>query len=104
MALAEKMKTIFLGHVSRKATINDLPDKIQLTVCGRRNERVTVRLLDSTHKPLRFFDEGYVTELDFTIPLYRESLVVDFAKPSAGEYTFEITTPAGTTLLTYLAA
>jgi hypothetical protein len=104
MALITRMKTIQFGHVSPQATIKELPDKLQLSVCGRKNEQATVRLMDSSGQLRSFFDEGFTTALEFTIPPDRESLEIDFAKPTGGECTFEVTTPAGTTLLRYLAA
>jgi len=102
MALVKNMKTALFG--TKKATICELPDKLQLTVHGKENESVTIRLLDSSSKPLSFFDDGYVAALEFTIPPDRESLEVDFAKADHGEYTFEVRTPAGTTLLDYRTA
>ena len=102
MPLTMRMTTKL--HAAETVRIDELADKLQLTVFGKNNEPVTIRLLDSSSKPLKFFDDGYVPALTFTIPPDRESLAVDFAKPNEGEYTFEVTTPAGTTLLGYRAA
>jgi len=87
-----------------KATLHELPDKLQLTVFGKKNEAVTIRMLDSSSKPRKFFDDGFVSALKFTIPSDRDSLCVDFAKPQQGEYTIEVTTQAGTTVLDYRSA
>lgn len=102
MALIARMTTKL--HGAETVRINELPDKLRLTVYGKKNEAVTIRLLDSSSKPLKFIDGGFVPSLTFTIPPDRESLDVDFAKPDKGEYIFEVTTPAGTTMLDYRAA
>jgi len=91
-------------HGVKKAMLHELRDQLQLTVYGKNNELVTIRLLDSSSNPRKFFDDGLVSALTFIIPPDRESIHVDFAKPEQGECTFEVTTQRGTTLLDYRAA
>ena len=101
----KKIRSILPKPASRGANVTDLADKIQFTVKGRSNEWVRVRVLDSSRTPQSFFNGDYLQErLEFTIPTGHESLVVDFVKFVEGEYTFEVNTPAGTTLLPYWAA
>ena len=95
MTLIEHLKTVFSGDVPRTATIRELSDHFQLNVRGRKNERITTRLRDSSRNALSFRDDGFVWALEFTIASHRESMDIDFAKPSQGEYLFEVSTPAG---------
>ena len=104
MTLIEKVRPLLFGERYEQASICELSDEVRLTVRGRQNDWVTIRLLDSSREPLSFFDEGYVAALEFIIPPDGGSLDVDFAKPSPGEYTFEISTSGGTTHLRYCVA
>jgi len=104
MTIFERMKAV-VDRSAPKAEINELPDRIRLTVSGRKNQRVTIRLLDESIRSLSFFDDNYVSSLEFRIRNDQEPLVVDFDKPSQQEqYKFEVTTRAGTTFLEYCAA
>jgi len=103
MAVIEKIKKAAQRPVARRAILQDLRDKIQLTVWGSKNERVRIRLVDSSQQVIRFFDgEHYVSELNFRIP--KDSLDVEFAKPGLDKCTFEIATRDKTEFLDYRAA
>lgn len=101
MTITEIAKASLFGG-RRNANITEFPDKLRLTVRGRSNEIVLVRLLDSSLSPLSFWDEGYASALEFRIPSEAQSLNIDFAKPGkAGEYIFEVCTETGVIRLEY---
>jgi len=101
MSASERIKRILLGEVGRSITITEIGGKLRLSVRGRRNDRVAIRIFDDYEQLVSLFDgEFYTSELKLRIPDTKDTLDVVFAKATGG-YVFEVTTPGGTTLASY---